>query len=353
MQRSFTIDVLKVFAAQLIVWHHLSAYGLIADVLHLQWPSLIEHLYQEARLAVQVFLVIAGFLAARSLSQRPVRHIGSSLLKRYWRLAPPFVVALLWAMGTAALARPLVHADWLPQAPHLLQFLAHALLLNELLDVPALSSGVWYVAIDFQLFALFTLLAYGVGRIRRWQRAQASTALSVCVLLMCSMSLFWFNRDEAWDDWAVYFFGAYGLGALAAWYKRSRRDAAFFFIALLLAVVSLFIAFRTRLCLAMVTALVLALQPQASSAWGPWHAAVHRLANSSYAQFLTHFGVIVLFNALWTIEGFKHPVLALCFALLAWLCSIAIGLLFHERVETSLQRWGQQPSRLIFWRVSN
>lgn len=353
MQRSFTIDVLKVCAAQLIVWHHLSAYGLIADTLSIQWPLLMAHLYQHARLAVQVFLVIAGYLAAQSLSQRSIDHLGSSLLKRYLRLALPFMAALLWVMATVAVARPFVLEDWLPPSPQLWQWLAHALLLSDLLNMPALSSGVWYVAIDFQLYALMVWMAVAAQRGSTKQRNFATTALSVCVLVVCGLSFYWFNRDDAWDHWAVYFFGAYGLGALAAWCKRSRFDGLVFGLAVLLAVGSLWIDFRTRLSVALVIALVLAFKRQMQTQWGPWRRIIHRLANSSYAQFLTHFGVIVLFNTWWTIEHFNHPGLAVCFALLAWVCSIAFGVLFHERVEKTLDKWVQQPQRFIFWRASN
>ena len=41
-----------------------------------------------------------------------------------------------------------------------MQFLAHALLLHSLLGMDALSAGVWYVAIDFQLFTLFVAVLW-------------------------------------------------------------------------------------------------------------------------------------------------------------------------------------------------
>jgi hypothetical protein len=57
-------------------------------------------------------------------------------------------------------------------APDLGQLLAHVLLLHDLLDQEALSAGVWYVAIDFQLFALAILLLWLPSRrprgVRRW-----------------------------------------------------------------------------------------------------------------------------------------------------------------------------------------
>jgi len=353
LQRSFSIDVLKVFAAQLIVWHHLSAYGLVADTLRLAWPNLITFLYEYSRMAVQVFLVIAGYLMAQSLNQRAVGPLGSSLLKRYWRLTPPLLAALLWVSATVALARPFVQGDWLPLAPQLLQVAAHALMLQGLLDVPALSSGVWYVAIDFQLYALMTVLTVAVTRITEAHRQLSAQALSLCVLLLCCAAFYFFNLNKAWDNWGVYFFGSYGLGILAAWSKRSRFDHLVFVLALGLALLSQLIAFRGRLSVAMLTALLLSFACESTRPWGVWRNRIHRLANSSYAQFLTHFGVIVLFNTLWAIERLSHPALALCFALLAWLCSIAIGMLFHERVETALSHWRPQPTRLIFWRVSN
>jgi hypothetical protein len=67
LERSLTVDALKVIAAQFIVWHHFSAYGPMADTMTLMWPQLMEWLYRYARLAVQVFLVVGGYLAAQSV----------------------------------------------------------------------------------------------------------------------------------------------------------------------------------------------------------------------------------------------------------------------------------------------
>lgn len=55
-----------------------------------------------------------------------------------------------------------------------MQLLAHALLLQDLLDYEALSTGVWYVAIDLQLFALATVL---IG-LPHWLRERGMPAVS-------------------------------------------------------------------------------------------------------------------------------------------------------------------------------
>jgi hypothetical protein len=48
----------------------------------------------------------------------------------------------------------------LPGEPEFTQFLAHALLLHSVMGIDSLSAGVWYVAIDFQLFALMLALLW-------------------------------------------------------------------------------------------------------------------------------------------------------------------------------------------------
>ena len=52
------IDAFKAIASQLIVLHHLAAYGPISDAVQQVAPSLITWLYDYARMAVQVFFVI-------------------------------------------------------------------------------------------------------------------------------------------------------------------------------------------------------------------------------------------------------------------------------------------------------
>ena len=62
------IDALKAIASQLIVLHHLAFYGPMSDVANELAPALFSWLSQDARIAVQVFLVIGGVLAAKALA---------------------------------------------------------------------------------------------------------------------------------------------------------------------------------------------------------------------------------------------------------------------------------------------
>lgn len=344
------MDVLKVVAAQLIVWHHFAAYGPMADTMYLQWPQWINWLYSDARLAVQIFLVVGGFLAGQSVMKKPLspamRHPITLILKRYLRLAPIFMLAISLITLAVALSRANIHADWLPSAPTVLHFLAHALLVHDLMGVEALSSGAWYVAIDFQLFVVLIVMCHFLERF-------GLRVLSLGLALLCVASMWWFNRVEALDVWAIYFFAAYGLGVLAAWAKRSQFDAAVFWATVLLAVGALWLEYRSRLGLALITAVWLTIKPKSTVRWTPMKRVVHRLANSAYVLFLTHFGVIVLFSAMWNLSHFYSPVTALAVTGFGWLCAVGLGLFLHEKAEIPVHHWVSYQSRLMFLRLTS
>jgi peptidoglycan/LPS O-acetylase OafA/YrhL len=341
LERSLTVDVLKVVAAQFIVWHHFSAYGPMADTMTLVWPQLMEWLYRYARLAVQVFLVVGGYLAAQSVMNKPIQQPLISIAKRYLRLVPFYVFALAMISLAVALSRNTIHAGWLPNEPTISQFFAHGLLLHDILGFEALSSGAWYVAIDFQLYALLILLCYSL-------QTKTNQRLSIAVGLLCVASMWQFNRVDELDIWAIYFFAAYGLGVLAAWAKRSTFEAKVFWLTALLAAGALWVEYRTRLSLALLTAVWLVIKPKGLVHWTPMKRVVHRLSNSAYVLFLTHFGVIVLFSDMWNKSHFYDPYMALALTGFAWLCCVGMGLFLHEKAEVPIHHWVSQQTKQLF-----
>lgn len=76
------IDFLKVFAALLIILHHLSSYGQIAKDAHTVLPLTMAWLFEYKRYAVQIFLVMAGYLAAQSLSR--LANMRFKLREGFW-----------------------------------------------------------------------------------------------------------------------------------------------------------------------------------------------------------------------------------------------------------------------------
>jgi len=343
-RRQLPIDALKVFASQLIVLHHFAAYGPLSDALYDASPRLGAWLYDYARMAVQAFLVLGGFLAAKSLKyQQPLS--APSLVKlvqrRYVRLAPALVAALALTMLCSSWVRPWLDTDFVPAAPGWGQFFAHVLLLHGVLGVDSLSAGVWYVAIDFQLFALFATLLW-IGR-------AGGQALVWGGMLA---SLFVFNRNAELDNWAVYFFGAYALGAAAYWagsVQHAGRAARLLWVLMFAGLGALAWDFRGRILLALGVALVLGLlrwrevhapaaQPAPAHAPKGWERGIAFLGTTSYALFLVHFSVLMLGNALFVRWGLHGESAAAQTLLACWLVAMAAAALFERWVEQPLAR---------------
>ncbi|MBN8557607.1 MAG: acyltransferase family protein, partial [Burkholderiales bacterium] len=105
------IDWGKAIASQLIVWHHLAHYGPLAPRVAAAWPDLMDWLDGRALYAVQVFLVMGGYLAARSLWPHPgtprvaAADWPARVARRWQRLMPTYLAALGLAVLFAALAR--------------------------------------------------------------------------------------------------------------------------------------------------------------------------------------------------------------------------------------------------------
>lgn len=338
MSRSLLIDSTKALASQLIVLHHLALYSPMADTLALAWPRLLAFIEVHGRLAVQPFLVMGGFLAARSLQSMGRHCLPQLILQRYLRLAPPLAMALVLVVGVSWWLGPhLAGQDWVSPLPTWQALLAHLLLLQDVLEIPALSAGVWYVAIDFQLYALLAALAWACGRAGR---PLAESAAPVLVALGAAASVLVFNRDPDWDDWAPYFLSAYGLGVLAAWAQVSQRARRCALALVLLILLEWMAQPRERPLLALGTAA--ALYTASHLRWpahAPGAALLGMLSRLSYGVFVAHFAAIVLVSGLWLQWGGEGLGAALVAAALTCLLGLGLGALIEAASARLAARW--------------
>ena len=347
--RAWLLDVLKAVGCVLIVLHHLAFYGPMSDVVMQVWPGLIEWLYDRARLAVQVFLVCGGFLTAASLSKLQNLDVRSSLTllwRRYLRLVMPLLAALSVVVVVSEIIRPQFDHSSLSALPTWGQAWAHVALSQHLLNMEALSAGVWYVAMDFQLYATALVVFLLAQRLATASAAVPAVWRQRLWLALTAGSLLWWSGNESLDDYAVYFYGSYGLGYLA--YKSreigfSRKTWA---LVLGLTLLAWWLDPRWRLATALWAAALLARAPQswleASGVNDRMTQTVQWLSQRSYSIFVIHFAVSLAVNAFvlhfWPEQLWTNG-LGMLASLGLSLCAGAVLFKWVEQPRPSLKRW--------------
>ena len=335
------IDALRAFAALSVLLTHFVSYFPMSDTVWDVFPGTFEWICDYGGMAVQAFLVIGGFLATRAMSPQGQALRVSPLpliWRRYVRLVVPYMAAVSLSVIAVWIVDPVMDHEAIPARATLTQWLAHVSLLQNVLGFESLSAGVWYVAIDFQLFSVTALLLW-LGRIR--------FVAPALVLTLAVISMFWFNRDDDWDNWALYFFGSYGLGAAAWWTSNRETRPVWLGVIALVTAAALVVEFRERLTIALVVALTLAISRRTGflERWTDFRPLAF-LGRISYSLFLVHFPVLLLANGLYTALGLSSAESAMAGLFLAFVASMTLATVFYRWVEapsSSLTR-GARPA---------
>ena len=345
----FLIDLLKVFAAILIILHHLSSYGQIAEDARTVLPGLMIWLFEYGRYAVQIFLVMAGYLAAQSLARFANTKFSSqnllrTIINRYLRLFAPYITALIFTIACAWLARFWVNDEFVGEQETLGQFIAHLFFLQDILGLDSISAGAWYVAIDWQLYSVLAILLISFSSYQ---------ALIWFISIVAVSSLLYFNRSAEYDAFFIYFIGSYGLGVLAYLAKnfadnkiQGLAKAALIVIGVIIAISTLqevwlrnFLAWFVALLLFVLgntsypkvsATSVLKIKLLSAIAWA---------SPRSFCAFLIHFAFILLANTVYIALGLhahESGLLAISWMVVVLVCTgIAANYLY---------RWVEVPS---------
>ena len=341
-ERAWLLEAFKGLGCLFIVLHHLAFYGPMADVVAQAWPLGIGWLTEHGRLAVQVFLVCGGYLTAQSLAKQEnfsVSQLGSLVRKRYLRLAIPLLAALSLTVLVTELLRPFFAHDSLSPPPEFGQVLAHVFFLQHLWGMDGLSAGVWYVAVDLQLYvsALLVMLMAQQAH-ARWPRWPLKAGLLAFWCVLVAASLWWWNRHPELEDLNLYFLGAYGLGWLAHAVRHAQSPQIGALAILVLGAVAWWLEPRWRVATAWGVAMSLACAPQswwmgAGQTQRPWRQGMGWLSRVSYSVFVVHFAVSLVVNAVVT-HGWPADVWVNALGMLASLIlSLLAGAWFYEKVE--------------------
>lgn len=351
--RSFLLDLLKAVGCVLIVLHHLAFYGPMSDVVARHWTGVIDWLVDDGRLAVQMFLVCSGYLTASAFAKHPemgARRFLQLIWRRYLRLGLPLLAALSVAVLVTEAIRPIFDHPSLSAAPTWSQVLAHVFFLQHLLGMEALSAGVWYVAIDFQLYGLTLLVLWGVSRWQRWHPdCQADRLRLQVFLVLILFSLLRWNLDTDLDLYGLYFFGSYGLGWLAWRTRQSHTPLKGWVVLLVLGGLAWWMDPRVRVTIAWAAAMLLAMAPQSwvqpRAVQGRVRWGISALAGVSYGVFVIHYAVNLVVNA-WVSHWWPQS--------LFWnAAGMAMALALSIAAGASLSRWTEQKSQdwrhWLFW----
>ncbi len=298
----------------MIILHHLSSYGQIAEDARSVLPGLMTWLFEYGRYAVQIFLVMAGYLATQSLTRfANAKFSGQNLLRviinRYLRLFAPYIAALIFTIFCAWLARFWVIDEFVGETETLAQFVAHLFFLQGILGLDSISAGAWYVAIDWQLYSVLAivLISFSSYQVLIWLISIAAVS-----------SLLYFNRSAQYEAYFIYFIGSYGLGVLAYLAKNFADKKIQVFAKFALIAIGVIIAISTfhqvwlRNFLAWFIALLLLVwgnqsYPRVDSATAVWKRktlrAIAWASPRSYCAFLIHFAFILLANTLYIASG--------------------------------------------------
>jgi len=338
------IDALRAGAAQFITWHHFMIYGPLVEW-SMPSPGLLLDVVKEFRWAAQVFFVLGGYMMARGMTRRrwDGRQVDEFVIRRYCRLGLPYLAAIALALGACAIGRGWLSEDMIGPPPTWQQVLAHVFLLQDILGYESLSTGFWFVCVDFQLGVLFVSLLWLRDAWARWrgtaEDAPAATVPMLASWTLAACSMFYFNLDDDLEVWAIYFFGQYFLGAMVYYGLKSPRGAKWFGLYVTLMAAALLYDWRWRLATALITGIVLFLGGKLGimERW-PASRLVGYLGRTSYGLFLIHFPVLIVVSTVWVRMDWATQGMAIAGLIVAYVASLAVAHVFHRAIELPAAR---------------
>ena len=353
-QRRFGLDVLRAAAAILVVIAHGMMYA------GATFPTIVTPAALLATLGVEVFFVLSGFLIAPGLfAVCEGRMKASSFwLRRAWRTLPVFYIFL---------AANVLLALWLAndRTPSLkFAFFSQSLLSPA---ATAFFPESWSLAVEEWFYLIATLAAALSLRLGGYHGRLFYWWLLALVLLSPIARAAWavahgYSWDAGLRKLTLLRLDAIAIGVLVAANTRnvmSKKYAHYsallgaamivFACAQLATIVSsgeylqspssLLDAFRGALTLSLLGVGAALLLP-AASAWpqpkpaiGPVSHAVSRVAHWSYAIYLCHFPLLLVFDRLVPGMRSENPAIAICSLMLWATATIVVAAIFYAQIE--------------------
>lgn len=232
--RLTSVDALRALAALAVLVGHIPFSG---DPLPSAVQSLLSAGLRLGRLGVPLFLVLSGFcihlsVARRIAASEGVRSDwGRFWKRRFWRLYPPYVAAIVFSLAIYAVAGAVAFPPIERIASLPWDLLTHLLLIHNLFVDYCFSLGngpFWTLGLEEQLYALYALFLF---LRRRWPLGRVvGLTLLISLAWQCGWHL-WSGTDDGagqpvlgaaplalgrWLKWPIGLWFAWILGAIAA-----------------------------------------------------------------------------------------------------------------------------------------
>jgi peptidoglycan/LPS O-acetylase OafA/YrhL len=354
-QRFAFLDALRGLGALGIACYHVHRYRPMEIPADSLLPNLVQFVVRHGWISVQVFWVIAGFVAAYSLRKTTLgpSSFGNFTARRVLRLGLPYWTAILTVAAIDVLTKPWIQDPELGLVTGSVTWSRLAANLGFLQDVlhrGNISAGTWFVCADLQfglLFAVMLGMAQLLSRPFVGNGGGGKTNSLVLLLVFVPLglvSLFWLNIDpNDYSAWVVYFFHMPLFGVMAWWALEGRIPRAVFwtYAAILLGGIAyrwnLGMDYKKSLDITVaLTAGVVVYLVGRRGHLGDWLTArpLQHLGRISYSLYLTHYltsWIVVSGGRLWTGDNAEAAVVWMIASVFV---SIAVADVFYRCVET-------------------
>ena len=373
------LDALRGLGALGIACYHVHRYRPLEIPADSLLPNMVQFVVRHGWISVQVFWVIAGFVAAYSLRKTAIgpASFGNFTLRRVLRLGIPYWVTILAVVAINALTKPLLYR---PDQPLIddpvswTRLAGNLAFLQDIRHLGNISAGTWFVCVDLQFGLLFAVMLGAAQLLSRPASPSAggtnAFVLTLIFVPLGLVSLFALNLNpNVYDSWAIYYFHMPLLGVLA-WWALEGRVPRFVFWAYA-AVMAVAVAVRwhdailhwqetarqsssglpkydkaLELTVALTAGVVIYLVGRRGHL-GDWLTArpLQHLGRISYSLYLIHYAtswIVVSLGCYWTRSDAEAAVL---WMILSVFVSIAAAHLFYRYVEAPSLRLVKQLQR--------
>ena len=211
-------DILRVVCIGLVGWYHIWQQSWLNPGFHLgSYYVNLQQVVRNGYMMVDVLLVLSGFLLAlpyaRARREQDVRPSARQFyVKRFWRIVPSYLLAILLTLFFWALPQGLYETPRAAVWDLLTHFtFTHNLFVDTYFLTP-LPGVLWTLGVEVQFYLLFPLIAMFYE-----ERPGLTCLLLTLAALLCRLWVIHMSGTLMWVNQLVCMLDLFACGMAAAW----------------------------------------------------------------------------------------------------------------------------------------